>query len=42
MVVNNRLVKLCCAKCEKAVEDDPAAYIAKIDEAVIAAQSFRC
>lgn len=39
MVVNNRHVSLCCAGCVKKVEADPAAIIAKLDKAVIAAQS---
>lgn len=32
-VVENRLVRLCCAGCEKKLRQDPAKYIAKIDEA---------
>ncbi len=39
LVVNNRHVRLCCAGCEKKLKADPAAFIAKLDEAVIAAQS---
>ncbi len=38
-VHNNRLVKFCCSGCEKKFEADPAAFIAKLDEAVIAQQS---
>lgn len=37
-VYNNRLVKLCCAGCIEQIEADPAKYIAKLDEAVIAKQ----
>ena len=39
LVVNNRHVRLCCAGCEKKLKADPAAFIAKLDKAVIAAQS---
>jgi len=39
MVVGNRHVKLCCAGCTKKAEADPAAIIAKLDDAVIAKQS---
>jgi YHS domain-containing protein len=39
IVVNNRLVRLCCAGCEKAVRKDPAKVIAELDEAAIKAQS---
>ncbi|MBI1317663.1 MAG: hypothetical protein GC168_01785 [Candidatus Hydrogenedens sp.] len=38
-VVGNRLVKTCCGNCEKAVEEDPAAYIEKLNAAVVEAQS---
>lgn len=31
MVVANRLVKLCCAGCQKKVNDDPAAIVEKVD-----------
>jgi len=37
-VVGNRLVRLCCNKCVKKVDADPAEYIAKVDAAAIAAQ----
>ncbi len=37
-LVGNRLVRLCCDKCVKKVDADPARYIAKLDAAVIAAQ----
>ena len=36
VVVNNRLVRLCCAGCEKKLRADPAQFIAKLDVAVIA------
>lgn len=39
LVVNNRHVRLCCAGCKKKLEADPAAYVAKLDKAVIAAQT---
>lgn len=39
LVVNNRLVQLCCAGCKDKLEADPAAFLAKLDEAVIAQQS---
>ncbi len=32
-VMGNRLVKLCCAGCVNALEEDPAGHLAKIDEA---------
>lgn len=37
-VVGNRLVKTCCGKCMAALQKDPAAAVAKLDEAVIAKQ----
>jgi YHS domain-containing protein len=37
-VVGNRLVRLCCEKCVKRIDADPATYIAQLDAAVIAAQ----
>lgn len=37
-IAGNRLMKTCCAKCKAKVQADPAAYIAKLDEQVIAAQ----
>ena len=39
IVVANRQVKLCCGGCEASARSDVAATIAKLDEAVIAAQS---
>jgi hypothetical protein len=33
VVVGNRLVKLCCAGCEKALEKDPAKHIGTVDKA---------
>ena len=39
LVVNNRHVRLCCAGCEKKLKADPAAFIAKLDKLVIAAQT---
>lgn len=36
-VAGNRAMKTCCAKCKAAVEADPAAYIAKVDAALIEA-----
>ncbi len=39
LIVANRHVKLCCAGCVKPASSDAAATIAKLDEAVIAAQS---
>jgi len=38
-VIGNRLVKTCCTNCQARVEADPAAFIAKLDEAVIEKQS---
>jgi len=37
-VVNNRLVKTCCASCAAKVKENPEEHIAKLDEAVIEAQ----
>ncbi len=37
-VVGNRLVRLCCKMCKKELAADPAKYIARLDEAVVAAQ----
>jgi hypothetical protein len=39
LVVNNRLVKLCCNGCKKKVKANPAGFIAKLDEAAIAKQN---
>jgi hypothetical protein len=36
--VEGRTVKTCCEKCQAKVEKDPAKYVAKLDEAVVAAQ----
>lgn len=38
LVVDGRLVRLCCKGCIKPVRKDPAAAIAQVDAAVIAAQ----
>ena len=38
-VIANRLMKFCCENCPKAAAGDPAKFIAKLDEAVIEAQS---
>jgi hypothetical protein len=38
LVVDGRLVRLCCGGCKKGVLKDPAAAIAKVDAAVVAAQ----
>ncbi|MCC7477993.1 hypothetical protein IT575_05990 [bacterium] len=38
IVVDNRLVRLCCKGCEKAVRADAAKYIKMLDEAVIEKQ----
>ncbi|MFN0059255.1 MAG: hypothetical protein ACKVX7_12415 [Planctomycetota bacterium] len=37
-VFNNRLVRLCCKKCSAEVQKDPAKFLKKLDDAVIAAQ----
>lgn len=37
LVVANRLIRLCCNGCKKGVEKDPAAIVAKVDEAAKAA-----
>lgn len=34
----NRLVRVCCVSCTKGFEKDPASYLAKLDQAAIAAQ----
>ena len=39
MVVNNRHVRLCCAGCKDKLVADPVAFIAKLDKAVIKAQT---
>ena len=39
IVVGNRLVRLCCAGCEKQVRENPEPIIAKLDAAVIKQQS---
>ena len=38
LVVEGRLVRLCCKGCVKGVKKEPAKYLAKVDEGVIAAQ----
>jgi len=38
MVVDGKLVRLCCKGCVKAVKKDPAKYVAKVNAAVIKAQ----
>lgn len=38
-IYQNRLVRFCCKGCAKDFNDDPAAYLKKLDEAVIAQQS---
>ncbi len=38
-VHNNRLIRFCCKMCKNDFKKDPEAYIAKLDEAVIAQQS---
>jgi len=38
VIFNNRLVRLCCADCQKDLAKDPAKYLKQIDEAVIKAQ----
>ena len=39
IVVGNRLVRLCCAGCEKSVRENPEPVIAKLDAAVVKEQS---
>ncbi len=39
LLYNNRLVRLCCKMCKGDFKKDPAAYIAKLDAAVIEQQS---
>lgn len=38
VVVGNRLVRLCCAGCEKSLRAGPESYLKKLDEAVVAKQ----
>ena len=38
VVVNGRLIRVCCPKCEKMVQDDPKDALAKLDAAVVKAQ----
>ncbi|MBI1850312.1 MAG: hypothetical protein HYR85_08210 [Planctomycetes bacterium] len=38
VVVGNRLVRFCCGGCKPKFEKDPATFLAKLDEAVIAKQ----
>ncbi len=37
-VVNNRLVRLCKKECVKALDENPAKYLPKLDEAIVAKQ----
>ena len=39
LVVNNRMVQLCCSGCKKKLSADPAKFIAQLDAAVIQQQS---
>lgn len=39
LVVEGKLVRLCCKGCAKPVRKDPAKFVAKVDEAVVAAQA---
>lgn len=39
LVVQNRLFRLCCADCGKAVKADPGKFAAKLDAAALAAQA---
>ncbi|MCB1221390.1 MAG: hypothetical protein H7A35_00770 [Planctomycetales bacterium] len=39
IIFDNRLVRFCCADCVKDFKADPAKYLSKIDEALIASQS---
>ena len=41
VVYKNRLVRLCCTRCNRRFESDPAKYIAKLDAAAIEAQKAR-
>ncbi len=38
-IVGNRLVRLCCSGCQDKLAANPAAFIAKLDQAVIATQA---
>jgi YHS domain-containing protein len=38
LVVGNRLFRLCCGGCVRKVREDPAAYVAKLDAAVVKAR----
>ncbi|MGE5609182.1 MAG: YHS domain-containing protein [Bacillota bacterium] len=38
VIYKNRLVRFCCADCQKEFQKDPAKYVKKIDDAVIKAQ----
>jgi len=38
-IIANRMMKFCCGNCPAAAAADPAKFIAKLDKAVIAAQS---
>lgn len=37
-VVNNRLVRVCCNECVRMINKDPAKYMTKLDEAIVAKQ----
>jgi hypothetical protein len=37
-VHNNRLIRFCCGSCVRAFKKDPAPFLAKLDEQVLAAQ----
>ncbi len=39
VLVNNRLVRVCCDKCAAKLKADPTAFLAKLDKAVIAKQT---
>lgn len=39
VIHQNRLIRICCKGCKKAIAKDPAGVFAKIDAAVVAAQS---
>lgn len=38
VVYNNRLLRLCCKRCMRMFDNDPAGYVAKLDKAVMNAQ----
>ena len=39
MVYNNRLIRLCCKRCDKAFIKNPKSYLAKLDKAIIEKQT---